>query len=127
MRIVFMGTPDFAVPALEALHEAGHEIIAVYTQPPRPAGRRGLALTPSPVHKTADALGIPVSRPLILKSKRILTHLKPTKRYCCGGCLWIVVTAKHFRCAPLWVLEYSRLAFAKMARCSAYPPRHYVR
>ena len=52
MRLVFMGTPDFAVPALRALHEAGHEIAAVYTQPPRPAGR-GQHEQRSPVHEFA--------------------------------------------------------------------------
>jgi methionyl-tRNA formyltransferase len=50
MRIIFMGTPDYAAPTLEALHQAGHEIVAVYSQPPRPAGRRGLEVLPSPVH-----------------------------------------------------------------------------
>ena len=64
LRIIFMGTPDFSVPVLEALHEAGHEIVAVYSQPPRPAGRRGLELTPSPVHRAADALGVPVRTPI---------------------------------------------------------------
>jgi methionyl-tRNA formyltransferase len=63
LRIIFMGTPDFSVPVLRALHEAGHEIVAVYSQPPRPAGRRGLELTPSPVHRAAQALGIPVLTP----------------------------------------------------------------
>jgi len=47
MRIIYMGTPDFAVPALDALAKAGHDIVAVYSQPPRPAGR-GKNLTPSP-------------------------------------------------------------------------------
>lgn len=64
LRIIFMGTPDFSVPALRALHAAGHEIAAVYSQPPRPAGRRGLELTPSPVHRAAEALGIPVLTPV---------------------------------------------------------------
>ena len=64
LRIIFMGTPDFSVPVLEALHEAGHEIVAAYSQPPRPAGRRGLELTPSPVHRAADALGVPVRTPI---------------------------------------------------------------
>lgn len=68
MRIVFMGTPDFAVPALQALHAAGHDIVAVYSQPPRPAGRRGLDLTPSPVHKAAEALGVTVFTPLNFKA-----------------------------------------------------------
>jgi methionyl-tRNA formyltransferase len=64
LRIIFMGTPDFSVPVLRALHDAGHDIVAVYSQPPRPAGRRGLELTPSPVHRAAEALGIPVRTPV---------------------------------------------------------------
>ena len=66
MRIAFMGTPDFAVPTLDALIEAGHDIAAVYSQPPRPAGR-GKALNPSPVHKRAEAAGIEVRTPVSLK------------------------------------------------------------
>jgi methionyl-tRNA formyltransferase len=67
MKIVFMGTPDFAVPVLEALVEA-HEIVAVYTQPPRPAGR-GKADRPSPVQARAEALGLPVRHPVLLRSE----------------------------------------------------------
>ncbi len=67
MRIIFMGTPDFAVPALAALHEAGHEVACVYTQPPRPAGR-GKKLRPSPVQQKAEALGLMVHHPKSLKS-----------------------------------------------------------
>jgi methionyl-tRNA formyltransferase len=66
MRIIFMGTPDFAVPTLDALVEAGHEIVAVYTQPPRPAGR-GKAPRPSPVQARAEALGLTVHTPLSLR------------------------------------------------------------
>ena len=66
MRIVFMGTPAFAVPTLMALHEAGHDIPAAYTQPPRPAGR-GKQVRNSPVHQAADALGIPVCYPDTLR------------------------------------------------------------
>mgnify|MGYP001797937604 FL=1 len=66
MRIVFMGTPDFAVPALVALQEAGHEIACVYTQPPRPAGR-GKKLRPSPVQIKAQELGFDVRTPKGLK------------------------------------------------------------
>lgn len=62
MRLIFMGTPDFAVPSLHALLEAGHDIAAVYTQPPRPAGR-GKALRPSPVQIAAERAGIPVRTP----------------------------------------------------------------
>ncbi|MCX5615516.1 methionyl-tRNA formyltransferase [Bombella sp. TMW 2.2559] len=62
MRLIFMGSPDFSVPALHGLIDAGHEVVAVYTQPPRPAGR-GKALRRQPVHEAADALGIPVRTP----------------------------------------------------------------
>ena len=67
MRVIFMGTPDFAVAALDALVEAGHELVAVYSQPPRPGGRRGRELTPTPVHARAQALGLPVRHPLSLR------------------------------------------------------------
>ncbi|HVJ03646.1 MAG TPA: methionyl-tRNA formyltransferase [Sphingomonas sp.] len=66
MRIIFMGTPEFAVPVLEALVAAGHDVVAAYSQPPRRAGR-GKALTPSPVHARAEALGIEVRTPLTLR------------------------------------------------------------
>ena len=71
MRIIFMGTPEFSVGTLDALHEAGHEIVCVYTQPPRPAGR-GKQLQPSPVHRRAEALGIPVRHPLTLRDTEAL-------------------------------------------------------
>lgn len=67
MRIVFMGTPDFSVPVLEALVEAGHEIAAVYCQPPRPAGR-GKKDRLTPVHQRAAALGLEVRHPVSLKT-----------------------------------------------------------
>ena len=66
MRIVFMGSPQFAVPSLDALVEAGHEIACVYTQPPRPAGR-GKGQQKTPVHRRADELGIEVRCPRTLK------------------------------------------------------------
>jgi methionyl-tRNA formyltransferase len=66
MRLAFMGTPDFAVPTLEALLEAGHDVVAVYCQPPRPAGR-GKSLRPSPVQQRAEAAGIAVRTPLSLR------------------------------------------------------------
>ena len=68
LRIVFMGTPDFSVPTLDAIVAAGHEVVAVYTQPPRPSGR-GLATTPSPVHARAEALDLPVHHPVSLKGE----------------------------------------------------------
>ena len=67
MRIVFMGTPDFAVPALEALVAAGHDVVVAYSQPPRPGGRRGRELVASPVQQRAEALGIATRHPVSLK------------------------------------------------------------
>ncbi|MGP1356310.1 methionyl-tRNA formyltransferase [Roseicyclus sp.] len=67
MRVVFMGTPDFSVPVLDALVAAGHEIACVYCQPPRPAGR-GKKDRPSPVQARAEALGLPVRHPVSLRS-----------------------------------------------------------
>ena len=67
LRIIFMGTPDFSVPALVELVGHGHEIVACYSQPPRPAGRRGLELTKSSVHEKAESFGIPVFTPTSLK------------------------------------------------------------
>jgi methionyl-tRNA formyltransferase len=66
MRLAFMGSPDFAVPALHALVEAGHEVVAVYCQPPRPAGR-GQLLHPCPVQSAAERLGLPVCSPAKLR------------------------------------------------------------
>src|SRR3546814_17240994 len=66
MRSAFMGPPYFAVPTLDALVSAGHDVVAVYSQPPRPAGR-GKAARPSPVHARAEALGLPVHTPVTLR------------------------------------------------------------
>lgn len=67
MRITFLGTPTFAVPTLAALHAVGHDIAAVYTRAPKPAGRRGLELTPSPVHAFAKDKRLPVLTPRTLR------------------------------------------------------------
>ena len=67
MRVIFMGTPDFSVPVLQALVDAGHDVAAVYSQPPRPAGR-GKKDRPSPVQLRAEKLGLPVFHPTSLKS-----------------------------------------------------------
>jgi len=69
LRVIFMGTPDFAAATLQAVATAGHEIAAVYSQPPRPAGRRGLELTKSPVHLLGEKLGVEVRTPVSLKSR----------------------------------------------------------
>jgi len=79
MKIVFAGTPDFAVPTLKMLLQSGHEVCAVYTQPDRPAGR-GRKLTPSPVKMVAQEAAIPVYQPLNFKSEtdqQVLKDLQP--------------------------------------------------
>jgi methionyl-tRNA formyltransferase len=68
LRIIFMGSPDFAVPSLNALMEAGHDVVAVYSQPPRPAGR-GKGERKTAVHERADALGIAVRTPRTLRDE----------------------------------------------------------
>src|SRR5215213_6415157 len=68
MRIVFMGSPDFAVPSLNALVEAGHDVVAAYAQPPRPAGR-GKAERRTAVHERAESLGIEVRTPRTLRDE----------------------------------------------------------
>jgi methionyl-tRNA formyltransferase len=67
LRVIFMGSPQFAVPALRALVAAGHDLCAVYTQPPRPGGRRGKELTLTAVHGAAQERGIAVRHPISLK------------------------------------------------------------
>jgi len=75
LRIVFAGTPDFAVPPLEALHAAGHDLVAVYTRPDRPAGR-GQALTASPVKRRALGFGLTVEQPATLRSPDAVERLR---------------------------------------------------
>jgi methionyl-tRNA formyltransferase len=67
-RLVFMGTPDFAVPTLVELVGGGHDVVAVYTRAPQPAGRRGLELTATPVAREAERFGLPVFTPRTLKT-----------------------------------------------------------
>src|ERR1700757_784747 len=69
MRIVFMGSPDFPVPSLEALVKAGHDVVAAYAQPPRPAGR-GKADRKTSVHERAETLGIEVRTPRTLRDEK---------------------------------------------------------
>jgi methionyl-tRNA formyltransferase len=78
MRVIFMGTPDFSVPVLEALVEAGHDVVAAYSQPPRPAGR-GKRDRPSPVQARAEALGLQVRHPVSLKTDDALAEFQGFK------------------------------------------------
>ena len=75
MRIIFMGTPDFSVPVLEVLVDAGHDVVAVYSQPPRPAGR-GKKDRPSPVQSKAEALGLTVRYPVSVRTDEALAEFQ---------------------------------------------------
>jgi methionyl-tRNA formyltransferase len=76
MRLIFMGTPDFAVPTLLELAAHDHEIAAVYTRAPKPGGRRGLQLQSTPVEQEARALGVPVLTPITLKTPEALEEFR---------------------------------------------------
>ena len=76
LRLIFMGTPDFAVPTLSALADHGHEIAAVYTRAPMPGGRRGLALQPTPVEHEARRRGFPVLTPKTLRTEEALAEFR---------------------------------------------------
>jgi methionyl-tRNA formyltransferase len=76
LRLIFMGTPDFSVPTLLELVAHGHEIVAVYTRAPKPGGRRGLQLQPTPVEEAARKLGIPVLTPKTLKTDEALAEFR---------------------------------------------------
>jgi methionyl-tRNA formyltransferase len=75
LRLIFMGTPDFAVPTLRALHEHGHNIVAVYTRAAKPA-KRGMKLQPTPVEEEARRFGIPVFTPTTLKTQEALQEFE---------------------------------------------------
>jgi methionyl-tRNA formyltransferase len=75
LRLIFMGTPDFAVPTLLALVEAGHDVVAAYTREAKPGGRRGLELVPSPIEREATRLGIPVRTPKNFKTPEARAEL----------------------------------------------------
>jgi methionyl-tRNA formyltransferase len=100
MRIAFMGTPEFAVPTLDALVAAGHDVAAVYSQPPRPAGR-GKSLRPSPVQQRAEALGIEVRTPLSLKLPEAQSDFAALK-------LDVAVVAAYGLILPRPILEAPR-------------------
>jgi methionyl-tRNA formyltransferase len=76
LRLIFMGTPDFAVPTLLELVGHGHDVAAVYTRAPKPGGRRGLQLQPTPVEQEARRLGIPVLTPKTLKTEDALDEFR---------------------------------------------------
>jgi methionyl-tRNA formyltransferase len=102
LRIVYAGTPEFAVPALAALHGSSHQVVAVYTQPDRPAGR-GRVLTASAVKAYAQQHGIPVEQPLNFREPQTVAHLQS---YAAD----VMVVAAYGLILPQKVLDVPRLA-----------------
>ena len=104
MRIVFMGTPDFAVPSLARLLADGHEIRGVFTQPDKPQGRKQV-LTPPPVKSLALEHGLAVYQPATLKNvaaSELLAELDPE----------LIVVAAYGKILPKYVLDYPRLGLS---------------
>lgn len=101
MRIIFMGTPDFAVPIFQALVDTGHDVVAAYSQPPRRAGR-GKALTSSPVHRLAESLGIAVRTPETLRDPAVQADFAELNAD-------VAVVAAYGLLLPLVVLDAPRL------------------
>jgi len=102
MRVIFLGTPTFAVPALQSLTDHGYEICAVFTQPDRPSGR-GHKLKPSPVKAFAKTQGIPTFQPEKIKDKEnrnVFEELEPD----------FVVVVAYGQILPGWLLECARFA-----------------
>ena len=105
MRLVFAGTPAFAARALQALRDAGHEVLAVLTQPDRPAGR-GQRLQPSPVKALASAWGVPVWQPASLKlDGRDAALAQATQAALLGMAPEVVVVAAYGLLLPTWLLQ----------------------
>ena len=101
MRIVFMGTPDFAVPSLKALVEAGHEVCGVFTQPDKPKNR-GMKLQQSPVKQAALTLGLSVYQPARMRDGEalaILQELRPD----------LIAVAAYGKILPVDILDLPRL------------------
>ena len=123
MKIAFLGTSEFAVPALQALVDAGHDVVAVYTRAPKPAGR-GQQERKTPVHRLADTLGLPVRTPKTLKTDEEAAAFKALDLDAA-----VVVSYGHIltravpRRAGAGLHQHPRLAAAALARRRADPSR----
>ncbi len=102
-KILFMGTPNFAVPILKSLHESYHEVLEVYTQPPKKKNR-GQKISFSPVHQYSNRLNIPVRNPLTLKSQEEIKHLKKIKPD-------IVIVVAYGKILPVEFLNLKNILF----------------
>src|SRR5262245_44237953 len=103
MRLIFMGTPEFAVPSLRKLLEAGHEVIAVFTQPDRPVGRKQV-VTPPPVKVFAAERGLAIHQPTKIKTEDARRQYEPLFKEADAG-----VVAAYGRILPEWMLKAPRL------------------
>jgi methionyl-tRNA formyltransferase len=103
MKLIFMGTPEFAVPSLKKLIEAGHEVLAVFTQPNRPVGRKQV-VTPPPVKVFAAERGIPVHQPLKIKTAEARAEIEPLFKQADAG-----IVAAYGRILPDYILAAPRL------------------
>src|SRR5262245_21481678 len=103
MKIIFMGTPEFAVPALLKLIEAGHNISAVLTQPDRPSGRKQV-ITPPPIKLSAQQHGIVVYQPEKIKTGEARDLFEPIFKTVDAG-----IVAAYGRILPTWMLDAPRL------------------
>ena len=125
LRLVFMGTPDFAVPTLAAIVGRGHDVAAVYTRAPKPAGR-GMDVTPSPVEREARRFGLPVLTPVTLKTPDAEAAMRA---HGAAGSrrrgLWPDPAASHSRRRFRSALQSARLAAAALARRRTDQPRDH--
>ena len=103
MKLIFMGTPEFAVPSLKKLIEAGHEVFAVFTQPDRPVGRKQV-VTPPPIKVFAAEHGIPVYQPTKIKTAEARAEIEPLLQQADAG-----IVAAYGRILPDWMLNAPRL------------------
>ena len=125
LRLVFMGTPDFAVPTLTEIVGRGHEVAAVYTRAPKPAGR-GMALQPSPVEREARRFGLPVLTPKTLRTAEARSRVsRAQRRRRGGGRLWADPAEADPRGVAARLLQPACLAAAALARRGADQPRHH--
>ncbi len=103
MKLIFMGTPEFAVPSLKKLIEAGHDVLAVFTQPDRPVGRKQI-VTPPPVKVFATERNIPVHQPTKIKTAEARAEIEPLLQQADAG-----IVAAYGRILPDWMLNAPRL------------------
>ena len=125
LRLAFMGTPDFAVPALAELIARGHDIACVYSQPPRPKGR-GLETEPSPVHKFALTSQLAVRTPLTLKDEaqqELFAGLEIDAAIVVA--YGLLLAEADSRCAEARLLQPSCLAPAALERRRAHSASHH--